>query len=391
MSEFNERALLHSILIDNGMMEFTKGLSRHHFQVDIHNYAFGDMQDRYADGIPFNAQNLTAEPKTQAYLALLTEGVAHPKFVQRHVEEIIEQYKLEKFDKIAKSGKSSAECLKLIEAEFQNSGPNLRRELLIPAARFCCAMPQEIEWVIEGIIPAGSNGIISGEPKASKTWIADELSLSVASATPFLGKESFRVPRPLKTALIAREDYPGLTAWRLGALYRSRKWPNPEFFVENLLVNTRAQSDSLNVDNSEEIEEIISTLKRHKIQFAIFDVLNILHSSDENDNTEMRQVMNKFSYIQTKTGAQIALVHHLGKQDGKWTRRLRGASSIHGWVEWLIGVTEVDEQSRIRKMEFELKAGEAPEPIFYRIESEKGSNLALIRVCDGPSSQTKWT
>lgn len=396
MSEQAERAILHSVLIDESLLSVVS-LRPVEFSVSQNAQLFSLMLGLHKENKPIEANLLSDDPRMLAYIASLEGGSRRPGSVEAYCQVVRETHRKQKLqfilDAALNSEGSSLEIARKVESQITELTQtyNFRREVLLPAAKFCATMPEEIPWAITGIIPKGSNGIISGEPKASKSWIADETSLSVASGESFLGLESFSVPRPLKTALIAREDYPGLTSWRLSALFRSRKWKNPNFFAENLWINTRAQSETFSVDNSEEIEEIIAAFKRRQIEFAIFDVLNILHGSDENDNTEMRQVMNKFSHIQSKTGAQIGLVHHLGKADGKWTRRLRGASSIHGWVEWLIGVTEVDEESRIRKMEFELKAGEAPKPVFYRIESEHGSNLAQIRVCDGPSNTNKWT
>jgi hypothetical protein len=49
--------------------------------------------------------------------------------------------------------------------EFSGEGSDVGRDMLVSAARFCSTMPTEIEWLIEGIIPRNSNGIIAGEPK----------------------------------------------------------------------------------------------------------------------------------------------------------------------------------------------------------------------------------
>jgi hypothetical protein len=251
------------------------------------------------------------------------------------------------------------------------------QDFFVDAARFCSTLPEDIEWLVDGVIPVGSNGIIAGEPKAGKSFTIADLALSLASGTPFLG---FRVPKPVRVGLIAREDYPGLTSWRINALRHGRSWPRMDDFCDNLYVNTRQQSDELRIDNPSHRQEVIEALTSRSIQFAIFDVLNVLHSADENDNTEMRKVMAYFSEIQAKAKCAIGLIHHLGKAEGKWTRRLRGASAIHGWVEWLLGISE---DAGTRTMEIELKASQAPGPVRYEIHVNKQDRVASLKVVEG--------
>jgi hypothetical protein len=101
---------------------------------------------------------------------------------------------------------------------------------------------------------------------------------------------------------------------------------------------------------------------RHRgIEFAIFDVFNVMHAADENDNTEMRRVLRQLSRIQAEVGCGIGVVHHFNKaESGSMTQRLRGSSAIAGWAEWLIEISIADEDQKIRHMEFELKAAQPP-------------------------------
>jgi hypothetical protein len=55
------------------------------------------------------------------------------------------------------------------------------------------------------------------------------------------------------------------------------------------------------------------------------------------------------------------------------TQRLRGASAIAGWAEWLIGISMADEETKVRRMDFELKAACPPDPIYFQIVSDTTS------------------
>jgi hypothetical protein len=146
---------------------------------------------------------------------------------------------------------------------------------------------------------------------------------------------------------------------------------------QNLYVNTRQQTREFFLDNSDQWAELVDALKRRQIEFAIFDVFNVMHGADENDNTEMRNVLRQLSGIQAEVGCGIGVVHHYSKSEaGSMTQRLRGASAIAGWAEWLIGISIADEDTKTRRMDFELKAAQPPDPIYYRIEnSDNGVSL----------------
>jgi RecA-family ATPase len=172
----------------------------------------------------------------------------------------------------------------------------------------------------------------------------------------------------VKTALISREDNPALTAWRLKHIFSGKQSNCPDLLT-NLYVNSREQSAELLLDNAEQMNELSAELKRRATEFVIFDVFNILHSADENDSGEMRKIMLRLSQLQSEVGCAIGVIHHFSKgTDGmSLTQRLRGSSAISGWCEWLIGITMAELETKTRKMEFEIKAAAAPDPIYFNI------------------------
>ena len=134
------------------------------------------------------------------------------------------------------------------------------------------------------------------------------------------------------------------------------------------------------LDNTEQIAELLAALKLLRPGFAIFDVFNVLHCADENDNQEMRVILRQLSTIQAEIGCGIGVVHHYNKADqGSMTQRLRGSDAIAGWAEWLIGISMTDAETKTRRMDFELKAAQPPDPVYYRIESDAVSaKLATV-------------
>jgi RecA-family ATPase len=142
------------------------------------------------------------------------------------------------------------------------------------------------------------------------------------------------------------------------------------------------------LDNPEQMAELLAALKQVRPRFAIFDVFNVLHCADENDAQEMRRVLRQLSTIQAEIGCGIGVVHHYNKTDqGSMTQRLRGSSAIAGWAEWLIGISMAEEESKTRRMEFELKAAQPPDPIYYRIDSSQGGTK--LSLSEPPSAGTR--
>jgi AAA domain/CHC2 zinc finger len=249
--------------------------------------------------------------------------------------------------------------------------------LLVDAPEFLSTVSPEIDWLVDGLIQRGANGFICAPPKVGKSWLAVDLALSLALGLPWV---EFDVRRPAKVALITREDNPGLTRWRMDRLLAGKNCTVPDL-EGRLYVNSREQSPVFRLDESELFAPMISELKAVRPEFVILDVFNVLHGADENDNTEMRRVLEELNRLQREVGCSIGVVHHFNKTaEGSLTQRLRGAGAIAGWAEWLIGVEVADEH--VRKMQFELKAAQPPESLYFRVSGEDFDNWKRIELTD---------
>lgn len=258
-----------------------------------------------------------------------------------------------------------------------------KSKLLVPIRQFVSTIPESVNWLVEGVIERGANGFFCAVPKGGKSWCALDLAIALSSGGDWMG---FRIPERVNVAVVSREDNPALTGWRLRSLSRARGLC---FDDMNLYVNTRQQSERLMLDCELEMNELLTALRQVKPQFVLFDVLNVLHGKDENDNTEMRSVLSGLTRVQTEVNCSVGVVHHFNKNDsGSMTQRLRGSSAIAGWAEWLVGISMADDELKIRKMEFELKAAMPPEPIFFRITSD--DNGAKICNTDYTAANSSW-
>ena len=99
-------------------------------------------------------------------------------------------------------------------------------------------------------------------------------------------------------------------------------------------------------------------------EVVIYDPLTSLHSVNENDNVQIRKILDNITEINRKFGTTATVVHHFGKptENSVTAHRTRGASSIRDWADTLIAVTrKKHEHKTLRLLEF-IKVRNGPEP-----------------------------
>jgi hypothetical protein len=221
--------------------------------------------------------------------------------------------------------------------------------------------------------------------------LALDLALALASQSSWLGHV---VPRRRRVAVISREDSPDETARRL-KLFAAGSAARSEYNWGQIWVNTTAHSAQLHVDNLEQMDALIGELKMEQFDLTIFDVLNVLHSGDENDNTVMAGVLAALKRVQTEAGCGILLLHHISKaQSTNIFRDARGAGAIHGWPEWGVGLTVTDEtlprRDWVRRTEFELKYACPADPVYFKIVGDDTAlRIELTETPEKPAAKQR--
>jgi hypothetical protein len=335
-----------------------------------------------------------------AYISSLTEGLPRRPAIDDYLRIVKEKSRARTVIAICQGAMaqaedgtiSAADLVQGMNERLSRLGDGLQvtrphREVFVTASEFADDSQESIDWLITGVLQRGANGFFCAPPKGAKSWTSLDMLISLALGSPWLG---FSVPNPVKCGLVTREDTPGLTAWRIKKLFPGKKCTNPNLLDENLYINSRRQTPSFFLDNAADVAEMIQAIKERNLELVLLDVFNVIHGADENDNSEMVKIMAQVRKIQDESGAAIGIIHHFSKSEhGSLTQRLRGASAIAGFAEWLIGLSVVDEDQKIRKMEFEMKADQPPDPVYYRIESDQMAGLSrLVRVAYDPPAAT---
>ena len=219
-------------------------------------------------------------------------------------------------DYIQKFGEAALlEKIKASEV-YQPPDPEKRSSTLIEGMQFALSGSPETDWLIDGVIQADGNGIIMGDPKASKSLTLVDMIISLISATPWQG---CAVKERVRVGLVTREDAPGLTKKRIRRLIAGKKLSHLD--LDNWLwVNSREQTKSFDLMEDSDFNALVEDFKQKTCRIVFFDVFNRIHRLDENDNTQMAAVTARLSQFAAEVGCQIGLVHHLNKDYANGSR-----------------------------------------------------------------------
>lgn len=187
------------------------------------------------------------------------------------------------------------------------------------------AHPPEQRWLIEHLWGSQAVGIIGGEPKCGKSFLALDLAVSVASATACLGR--FPIARPASVLLFAAEDPLHLVRERLEGITAARGIALQDL---PLFVITAPR---LRLDDPADRERLTKCVEKVNPSLLVLDPFVRLHAIDENAAGEVAPLLAFLRQLQRNHHLAVALVHHARKDAGRTRpgQALRGSSEFHAW------------------------------------------------------------
>jgi len=192
------------------------------------------------------------------------------------------------------------------------------------AADLTATAPQT-RWLIEGLWAEQAVGILGGEPKCYKSFLALDIALSVASGTACLRQFPVRQQGPV--LFFPAEDLLGDVRARLDGICAAA---NISLATVPLHVIT---APALRLDLPADRQRLANTVESLKPRLLILDPLIRLHSRDENDASQIAPLLGFLRQLQRRFQLAVLVVHH-AKKDAHSLRpgqALRGSSELHGW------------------------------------------------------------
>ncbi|HKM82157.1 MAG TPA: AAA family ATPase [Candidatus Acidoferrum sp.] len=181
------------------------------------------------------------------------------------------------------------------------------------------------QWLVQGLWSDQAVGILGGEPKCCKSFLALDLAVSVASGAPCLRRFAVQCTGPV--LLFPAEDSLAVVRRRLEGICSAAGVDFQSLQVEVITAPT------LRLDASADRERLTNTVQARRPRLLILDPLIRLHRVDENDASQIAGLLSYLRQLQRSFQVAVLVVHH-ARKDANATRpgqALRGSSELHGW------------------------------------------------------------
>lgn len=223
------------------------------------------------------------------------------------------------------------------------------------------AQPEKQRWLVEELWAEQAVGIIGGEPKCCKSFMALSLGVAVASGKPCLGR--FAVSTPGRVLLYPAEDALPTVRRRLEGICAAQ---GIDFTTLPLWVITAPR---FQLDVRTDRVDLTETIVKLKPSLLILDPFVRLHSIDENASSDVAKLLQHLRYLQRAHKLAVALVHHAkkGASSARPGQALRGSSEFHAWGDSNLYLTRIGNSDI--QLTIEHRAEKARDPITLRLVS----------------------
>ena len=210
-------------------------------------------------------------------------------------------------------------------------------------------------------------GIVGGEPKCCKSFLALDLAVAVASGTPCL--RHFAVPHPGRVLLYAAEDALHVVRHRLEGICAAA---GCRLIDLDLLVIT---APTVRLDLLADRTALDRTVAELQPRLLILDPFVRLHRIDENASGEVAPLLAHLRGLQRRYALSVLVVHHAKKSAGSMRagQALRGSSEFHAWGDSNLYLRR---RNQVLTLSIEHRAAASPPSLALELQA-RGNALAL--------------
>ena len=183
----------------------------------------------------------------------------------------------------------------------------------------------ERAWLIEGLWSSQGAGLLGAEPKCCKSWLALQMSVSVATGEPCLGR--FAVPEPGPVLFFAAEDAEHQVRARVASIAATVGHP-----LETLNV-TFLSVPELRLDTDEGRDLLRRCTEQVRPKLIVVDPFVRVTQADENSASGVGEVLQFLRTLQREFQTAVLLVHHMRKGGANMRpgQALRGSGDLHAF------------------------------------------------------------
>ena len=193
--------------------------------------------------------------------------------------------------------------------------------------RLACELapcPADRRFLIDEMWGEGAVGIVGGEPKCCKSFLALDIAVAVASGRPCLRR--FAVGRPGPVLLFAAEDALHIVRDRLDGIAIAA---GTALGALPLHVIT---APVVRLDIEHDRDALRDTVASLRPRMLVLDPFVRLHRINENSSDEVAPLLACLRELQREYDVAVLLVHHARKGGhARPGQALRGSSELHAW------------------------------------------------------------
>lgn len=230
-------------------------------------------------------------------------------------------------------------------------------------------LPAEQRWLIEGLWAAEGVGIVGGEPKCCKSFLALDMAVAVAGAVPCLRR--FPVARPGRVLLFAAEDALTTVRQRLDGICAAAQLQLAELDLQVIVAAT------VRLDLELDRDRLDDTVRSLRPALLVLDPFVRLHRIDENASAEVAPLLDFLRGLQRRYQCAVVLVHHArkGASHLRAGQALRGSSELHAWGDSNLYLRRTGDGGEL-SLAIEHRAAASSEGLTLRLVAS-GDALAL--------------
>lgn len=252
----------------------------------------------------------------------------------------------------------------------------------------------EPDYIEPGFAGPGSFVLVAGPPKAQKSFLLQEMLVAAATGGHFL-LNTFQVPRPLRVFYLQAEMNRKLLRKRAKEL--AFLTPDQRANLRTNLIMSERFHMILN-DNG--VQTAVATIRSAFPDappdiIAVDPLANVFDQENENDNAQiMRFLTGRLEAVRQAVNplAAIVLVHHSTKKSTEDLARdpfvaIRGGGALRGYYDSAIVIYRESEETKSRRVHFELRGGESPEPITVELVGGRFQATSVLSSIDKPMAR----
>jgi len=248
----------------------------------------------------------------------------------------------------------------------------------LPTVRAHCLAEQPLarRWLIDELWADEAVGIVGGEPKCCKSFLALDMAVADAGGVPCLRR--FTPAQTGRVLFFAAEDALHVVRQRLVGIARAAGRELDDLDIHVIT------APSVRLDIERDRDALTGTLGELRPKLLVLDPFVRMHRVDENLSRDVAPLLAYLRELQRRFHVAVVLVHHARKGGAKLRagQALRGSSDFHAWGDSNLYLCRQGEQLTLS---VEHRAAAAIAAVSLQLAVD-GDSVALTAIDGTPTS-----